>query len=658
MPDPMALLSGLTPAERTRLLERLRARTLRNEAEPGTGTAASVCRIDRSMPMRASFWQEQMWYLDQLSPGAANYNAPFAFDLQGPLTVDVLAKTLSHIAARHEILRTSLIYRDAVVLQVIAPQSPVPLSYIDLSDEADPQAAARAVAVAAARTPFGLVQPPLHRALLIRVDRHGMQHVLVWVASHAVADGWSVGVLVRELALLYPALAAGQRIDLPPLPFQFADYAAWQHEQISGDRLDGLMDYWRRQLSGAPPLRFPFDSEPLAMPSFRGATHEFELPPSLCADIERTGRAIGVTTFVVLLSAYKVLLARWTEQQDFVVGTATAGRTRPELEPLIGPFQNTIGVRTDLSDDPSFEAFCRRVRRTMLEGLSNQDVPLAKLVAALNPQRIGGRNPIWQTFFQFGSLPAIDLDVRLTPSLTMTCSGIANSTVKFDFELTLEPRYGRFVGRFDYAADLLSARTAAAFCEDYELVLRQVVEDRSRPVSALSITGRDRKPKLPESPEPKRSQAAGINGGSVRPVAWPRHDANTVNGHPGPDCTTSHEDVELRLMRMWREALRIESLTPADDFFALGGHSLLATQMVAQIRKEFLVEVSLRQFLTSCSVAGVAALIGRSRNAEPAEDALSILDRVEAMSSAEVAALLREHGVAQTGSVPDRDDRI
>lgn len=614
MSGGIAFLNRLPPAERARLLGRLQGADGQRPAEAGP----TIARVDRGRPAVASIWQEQMWFLDQLAPGLANYNVPFAFRLDGPLCQRTLAAALEEIWARHDILR-SVLADDGVIVQVAEPPGRPVFSFIDLADEPDPEAAARRRAQAAAQAPIGLVRAPLHRTELMRLDRSGRQHALVWVASHAVADGWSVGVLVRELAATYAAIAGGGRPGLLPLPIQFADYAAWQRQRLAGAHLDRLVAYWSRVFTDPPLLQFPFDFPVPESAPMHGATCQFELPPSIDREVSAASKAMGVTPYVTLLSAYKVLLHRYTGQDDIVVGTAAAGRLRAEFEPLIGPFQNTIGLRTSLAGEPTFQELCRRVHKVLLDGLAHQDLPFSSLVETLRPRRHGGRNPLWQTFFLFGSLPGLVSGVRLAPDLTLTCTGIPNQTVKFDFELTIEPRDGGLWGRFDYRTDLLTPDRAVTICEHYQQVLRQALADPATPISCFAAPDR-----------------AGTGTPAIHEIAGTRRVAPT--GLPG--AVLSRDVVDL-VRRMWCETLGVASAADDDDFFAAGGHSLLATRLVTRLRTAFGVDLTLRDFLTGCTPAGVAATIGRLRTAHIAGAAqLALLDRVEAMSDAELAAVL------------------
>ena len=494
----MRRLAQMTHEERERFIGRMHS----DLGHAKTAEAGSVARLPPGAPRPGSFWQEQMWFLDQLSPGAANYNAPVLLRLDGPLHIATLAKALEQITHRHDILRTTIARSAAQIIQVVAPPIGLELPYLDLSEAPDPEAALQREALALARSRLGLVTPPLYRAQLVRLNVAGTRHALIWVASHAIFDGWSVGVLLRELRALY----AGQD-DLSPLRLQFADFAHWQAGQVSGSRGAELLSYWEAQLAGAPCLDFPFDHPLPAIPAFTGATHEFTIAEPLAGRLIEASRAMDVTLFATFIAAYFLLLARWTGTTDLIVGTAAAGRSRPEFEPLIGPFQNVVGIRSDEARNPPFCEFARGIMQTAVEAFARQDLPFASLVERLRPARDRGRNPIWQTFFGFGSLPAAELEMELAPDLHLTCEGIPSHMVKFDFEMTIEQRNGMFLGRFDYSANLFEPATPSALCRDYQAILAAVADDFHTPVATLRGTHTRSEPVLHE--EARRDAARG-----------------------------------------------------------------------------------------------------------------------------------------------------
>ena len=348
-------------------------------------------------PLPLSFGQQRLWFLDRLEPGSSAYNLSRALRLRGALDVAVLRRALDEIVRRHEPLRTVFSAADGEPVQVVLPAVAVELAVEDLSilpaDAREADAARRASEAAAA--PFDLARGPLFRAALLRLAAD--EHVLLLAMHHAVGDGWSIGVLFREIEALYAAFLAGAPSPLAPLPLRYADHALRQRAELAGEALDRPLDWWRTRLQGAPALlELPTDRPRPAVQSHRGAVLRFTLPPELGGRLSAVGRAEGATLFMTVLAAFQLLLARYSGQDDVVVGTPVAGRTRPELEGLIGFFANTLALRTDLSGDPTFGQLLRRVREATLGAFAHQELPFEKLVEALQPERSLAHAPVFQ----------------------------------------------------------------------------------------------------------------------------------------------------------------------------------------------------------------------------------------------------------------------
>jgi non-ribosomal peptide synthetase component F len=303
----------------------------------------------------ASFAQQRLWFLDQLEPGSPFYNIPQAISIQGNLNVEALRLTFEEIVRRHEVLRTTFSLVDGSPIQVIAKHSKLSLPVIDLTSltESERDLESARLAAEEAQKPFDLVRGPLVRAVLLALSADN--HVLLLTIHHIVSDGWSMGVLFRELALIYEAFAAGKPSPLPELPIQYADYASWQREWLQEDALKTQLDYWKTQLADAPPtLELPKDKLRPAVQRFRGAKVVHHLPLTLTDGLKQLSVNERVTLFMTLLAAFKVLLWRYTNQDDIVVGSPIANRTRAETEDLIGFFVNTLVLRTALSGNPPF----------------------------------------------------------------------------------------------------------------------------------------------------------------------------------------------------------------------------------------------------------------------------------------------------------------
>jgi amino acid adenylation domain-containing protein len=434
---------------------------------------------DRDLPL--SFAQQRLWFLDQLEPGSAAYNIPAAVRLSGEVSPARLAAVFAEVVRRHEALRTTFDARDGGPVQVIAPRGPRPeLPEIDLSGLPDPETAARALALAEARTPFDLARGPLLRLALLRLGKG--DHVLLINLHHIVSDGWSIGVLLREVAALW----AGGPAALPDLPVQYADFAVWQREWLHGEVLEAQLAYWRGRLAGAPRvLDLPLDHPRPAVQTFRGESKAFTLPPRLSEALRGVCREEGATPFMVLMAAWALLLGRHAHQEDVLLGTPIAGRNRRETEDLIGFFVNTLVMRADLSGVPSFAELVGRVRQAALDGYAHQDVPFERLVEELAPERDLSHPPVFQVLFVFQNAGGRPVSV---PGLTLTPLAVDPGVAKFDLSLTLREGEGRaFEGALERNADLFDALTAERLLGRFEALLGAAAAAPGQSVMGLPL---------------------------------------------------------------------------------------------------------------------------------------------------------------------------
>ncbi|HEX6902709.1 MAG TPA: amino acid adenylation domain-containing protein, partial [Thermoanaerobaculia bacterium] len=438
------------------------APTVESLAAELAGTDAAVAPplrpVDRSGDLPLSFAQERLWFLDQLAPGSAAYNLPVAVRLSGPLRPAALAAGLERIAARHEALRTRFESRAGRPAQVIESGTPLVLARVDLGGLPPERREAEALALCAreAARPFDLSRGPLLRPWLLRLEPE--EWICLVVMHHIVADGWSLGVFLRELAAAYAALSQRSEPELPALPVQYADFAVWQRQWLRGETLRAEIAWWREQLAGAPPvLELPLDRPRPAAQSFRGARERLEIPAGLGRDLQRLAQSSGATAYMVLLAAFAALLGRLSGQEDVVVGSPVAGRTRGETERLIGFFVNTLALRVDLSRDPSFETLLSRVRERVLSALSHQDLPFEKLVEELAPERSLAHSPLVQVLLAVQTAP---LEAGL-PGLELRRLDVDPGISKLDLSLDLAPEAdGGFSGWLEYDRDLFEAATA------------------------------------------------------------------------------------------------------------------------------------------------------------------------------------------------------
>jgi len=448
---------------------------------------------DAELPL--SFAQEPLWFLDQLVPGNPFYNMPSAYRLSGPLDVSALERALGEIMRRHEALRTTFPAPGGRPRQRVAPPAPVRLEVEDLSgpgpDAADAEARRRAGAEA--DRPFDLTRGPLLRSRLLRTAQE--EHVLLITVHHIVSDGWSATVLLAELAVLYGSFCRHEPSPLGALPVQYGDFAVWQRGWLEGEVLEARLDHWQARLTGAPPcLELPADYPRPPMPSYRGANEGFEVPAAVAGALRALGRSRGATLYMTVLAAFKAVLACATGGHDIVVGGTVAGRSRAELESLIGLFVNTVVLRTDLSGDPTFADVVDRVRLTALDAYEHQDAPFDKVVERLAPARDLSRNPLVQVAFDFQErVPApVDLGGLVGCTDLGGYSGAeygaayGGFTARLDVELfVVESAGGSLDASLVYAAELYDPATMSRLAGDYRSLLESVVADPARPVSQL-----------------------------------------------------------------------------------------------------------------------------------------------------------------------------
>jgi amino acid adenylation domain-containing protein len=463
------------------------ARRVEEAIRAGTGPQAPpLLPVPRDGPPPASFAQHRLWFLDQLEPGSPAYNIPIAVRIAGELDVPALGRALNEVVRRHESLRTTFAAIDGKPVQVIAPSLSLPLEVEDLSSL--PQDAREAEVARRlreeARAPFDLARGPLVRASLLRLGP--AEHVAALTMHHIVSDGWSLGVLVREMVALYQAFARGLPSPLPDLPVQYADFAAWQRDWLRGEVLRAQLDYWKGRLAALPTLELPTDRPRPSAPSGRGGERFLDLPEDLVADLRGLARQEGATLFMALLAAFQALLHRYTGQNDVAVGTPIAGRTRPEAEGLIGFFVNTLVLRGDLAGDPGFRELLRRARHEVLGAMAHQDLPFERLVAELQsgPGAGRGRAPLFRVMLAFMNTPLPPLG---TPELSLAPLGVELGAAKFDLSLSLWEADRGLRGALEYDADLFDPATIDRMAGHFLTLLRGIVADPDGPVSLLPM---------------------------------------------------------------------------------------------------------------------------------------------------------------------------
>jgi amino acid adenylation domain-containing protein/non-ribosomal peptide synthase protein (TIGR01720 family) len=433
----------------------------------------------------AALAQRRLWFLDQLEPGSALYLIPAALEMIGTLNAAALQRTLNEIVRRHEALRTTFYTLDDQPMQRVTPELLLELPVIDLRDhaESDRWREMLRLATEEAQRPFDLSRGPLVRAALLRLaDDH---HVLLLTLHHLIADGWSCGVLIKELAALYAAYVNDRPSPLPDLPLHYADFAHWQRQWLQGEVLEKQLAYWKQQLTGASAvLELPADHSRPARPMHCGAHLSFALNAALSDQLRALARRAEATLFMVLLSAFHALLHRYTGQTDICVGTVIANRDRAETENLIGFFVNTLPLRVDLAGEPSFHELLQRVRETALSAYAHQDVPFDLIVEALSVDRNAGTSPLFQVEFDLENTAFQPLEL---PGLEVNLLSIERGTSKFDLALSMEDSPAGLRGTLEYATDLFEPATMSRFIVHFQTLLSGIAADPDCSIAVLPL---------------------------------------------------------------------------------------------------------------------------------------------------------------------------
>ncbi|HEY9134283.1 MAG TPA: condensation domain-containing protein, partial [Pseudomonadales bacterium] len=409
---------------------------LRNAKTIDDSGKEAIPKVDDAEKYPLSFAQQRLWFIEQLDPGDISYNIPIALRLTGAVDVNVLNKVFREIINRHEALRAGFENHQGEGWQRIKDLGSWAIVVDDLSElsEYRQEQSLKKFLYREATISFDLVKDTLIRAKLFRLSEH--EAVLITTMHHIVSDGWSMGVLIKEVGILYNAFAQGLPSPLPPLEIQYKDFACWQRQWLQGAVLERQLDYWRKQLADVPVLELYTDKVRPAITGHQGAIQTFTIPTELSQKIKQLSQQQGTTLYMTLLAAFNILLYRYTGQADFAVGSPIANRTRPELEPLIGFFVNTLALRADLSSgsggEPSFIECLKRVQATTLDAYDHQDIPFEKIVDELNIERSMSHTPLFQVMFVLQN--AMDEKFSL-PGLSLETIKLDRETAKFDLQL-------------------------------------------------------------------------------------------------------------------------------------------------------------------------------------------------------------------------------
>ncbi|MBV6623046.1 MAG: amino acid adenylation domain-containing protein [Rivularia sp. (in: Bacteria)] len=471
-------IAALSPEKRELLLQKINQKT--NKATANTIKPQS----QESNIFPLSFAQQRLWFLDKLEPGNPFYNIPGAVKLKGKLNITALEQSINEIIQRHQILRSIFKTINGQPVQVIQASLKLRIPIVDLSGSVLPEPELQQLINQEALTAFDLESSPLLRVKLLKLNQ--TEFVILFTLHHIIADGWSMGLLVEELVTLYTNLCnQEQLLSLPELPIQYADFAVWQKEWLQGKVLEQQLNYWKQQLNNISLLALPTDKPRPTIPTFKGASHSFILSQDLTKRLRSLSRKKNVTLFMTLLAAFKVLLYRYTNQDDICIGSPIANRNRPEIEKLIGFFVNTLVLRTDLSGNPTFTELLTRVRDITLGAYSHQDLPFEKLVEELQPERNLNYNPLFQVAFQLQNTPTKSLEL---PELTLSqLNNEEHQTAKFDLDLCFSETDAGLFGYLEYSSDLFESTTITRMVAHFQNLLSGIVANPQAKISELPL---------------------------------------------------------------------------------------------------------------------------------------------------------------------------
>jgi amino acid adenylation domain-containing protein len=479
MSDFAARVAALSPEHRALLELQIKRKNLEQAIELG------IPKRPESQDIPLSPAQERLWLLHQLEPNQPTYNESLSFRLRGTLQVDLLKRSILQIIERHEILRTSIQVHQGQPIQVVHPDPQLDLSVVNIQDIAPPKQEhkVQSLMTATSSLPFDLTQAPLMRGLLIQLAPQ--DHVMLLTAHHLISDGWSWRVFFKELTAIYTALTTDSLPALEPLPIQYGDVALWQRQQLQKPEIKQQLVYWQEQLANIPPLlELPTDFPRPPIQTFKGARQFLTLPGDLSQSLKHLSKTYQVSLFSLLLSAFQVLLYRYTDNPDILVGAPVANRRQRQTEDLFGCFINTLVLRADLGDNPKFSDLLTQVQQTVSTAQDNQDLPFEQLVQALQPERSLSHSPLFQVLFVFQDQP---LETLALPQLTVEPMLVDSGVAKFDLTLYLDNRPDGLATIIEYNADLFEATTIEHWLSHWQILLRSIVAQPDRAINDLDI---------------------------------------------------------------------------------------------------------------------------------------------------------------------------
>lgn len=571
-------LDALPPEQRAELLARLPAWAARED---------TVRRLPPGATPALSHAQRRLWFLDRLMEHQPVYHTPVILRLRGPLDVAALGKALTALVARHAVLRTRF-SRNQQVIDPAPAAVPFPLADLSGADQAERERLAHEYVGRASREPFDLATAPPLRARLLRLA--GDDHIFALVLHHIVMDDWSVPLLIAELGQGYLAALSGAGPALPELPVQYADYAMWQRRRLDGRVGDQQAAYWARRLAGMSPTRLPADRPRPRRPAWAGETITMKLPPELVAGLAEAHRGPLLTVLATGLSA---LLSRWTGSTDIAIGTVFSGRVRPEIEPLIGFFSNTLVLRVDTSDDPALRTLLERTTESVTGAHSNQELPFDQVVAQQRPRRSGAHNPLFGVMLVTSDAP---LEGFTVGELEVEPVEVQLGTSRFDLTLgAVRPAGGGLALNAEYSTELFDRTRITCLLNDLRAVLEELVSAPETRLGSLRLAGPVPGVSLAEPEEAPR-------GPSEAPAAVSRSRTGRI------------------VAELWSTALGVAGGRPGDDFFALGGGSIQAVSLIMALRDHLGAELNLGDFFGNPTLAALTGQVEAALLEGPHDD--------------------------------------
>lgn len=542
--------------------------------------------------MPTSVAQQRYWILDQLEPGNTSLNMPLALRLTGKLDTVALHQTLNEIVSRHEVLRTTFSKNNGKPVQVITAEQTISFEVIDLSDLSDNENESNRLIVEDAHHRFDLLRGPLFKTKLIKLGAE--DHILLLTLHHIICDGWSNGVLVREIGEIYDAFSQNLPSPHYELPIQYADFAAWQQEWLSSDGFEDQLAYWKQQLGNElRALEIPTDFPRNKNRGSFGALESLLLPRPLTRAVRTLGQREDVTPFMIFLSAFNVLLHRYSGQDDIIIGSPTANRLQSETEGLIGAFANTLLLKSDLSGAPTFKELLHRIKNVSLGAFSNQTLPFEKLIETIRPATNGRKGgQLFQVLFIFQT--AFMQPVELNKLSIKPMRSVSPGSI-FELSLGVVERIEGTRLQLEYNTDLFTSETIKIMLDDLRSILQSAVLDTDRKISDL----------LEWTTPLRRSQVTKESDNVTASIS-----AQTSAAAPS---VIDHKRTEEALIKIWQDVLHIDSIRVDDDFFEIGGHSLLAAQLFDEIAKRLKVNLPLSTLFTATTIEQLAELIRKEQ---------------------------------------------